>query len=206
MNPNRSPSSQTADARASAVWTRFVGLFGGDAVRRRFGDSAPAEWVAIIAKLTDYDLERGMRRLVYSGRAHMPSLPEFLRLCRVVGQSDDIAEGPRPLQLEAPEDRRFDAWAMTANRHLLAYVLEHTALRTRRYAPDWTTDGHRVTPGPEAIRRTAVLVRWKNEWAQRMRDGADAHGVDVDDQRDVWANCMRLAESEIDALAQARAA
>lgn len=199
------PPSPSAD-RAGSVWVRFVGMFGGDAVRRRYGDTAPVEWVAMLARLTDYELERGMRRLVYSGRGHVPSLPEFVKLCRTIGQADDISEGPQAPQLPAPDNDHFDVWGIAANRHLLAYVLERTPRRTRRYAPDWTSRGGTVHPGPETIERTAILVKWKNEWADRMRAIADDHGVDAADQRDIWANCMTLAENEIDALARQQAA
>lgn len=205
MNPRPPHYSPNTD-RAPEVWRRLIGLFGGDSVRRKYGDTPPAEWVSVIAKLTDYDLERGMRRLVHSGRGHVPSLPEFAKLCRTVGHADDVPDAPPGPQLSAPEDSRFDDWGVTANRHLLAYVLKHTVVRTRRYAPDWTTRGAVVTPGPEAIRRTAVLVKWKNEWASRMRAAADEKGVPVEDQRDIWANCMALAEAELDAMAQREAA
>lgn len=186
--------------RAPEVWRRLIGLFGGDSVRRKYGDTPPGEWVSVIAKLNDYDLERGMRRLVHSGCGHIPSLPEFVKLCRAIGAHDEINEGPQLPRLSAPEDHGFDAWAMTANRHLLAYVLKHTARHTRRYAPDYTASHGIVTPGPETRERTAVLVKWKNEWAARMRSVADEHGVDTEDQRDLWANCMTLAEAELDAL------
>jgi hypothetical protein len=202
----RPPHYSSSTDRAPEVWRRLIGLFGGDSVRRKYGDTPPTEWASVIAKLNDYDLERGMRRLVHSGRGHVPSLPEFVKLCRTVGQADDVPDAPQNPQLSAPDDGRFDDWAMTANRHLLAYVFKHTALRTRRYAPGWTSGGGVVTPGPESRARTAVLVKWKNEWAARMRAAADEHGVNVEDQRDIWANCMALAEAELDAMAQRQAA
>lgn len=187
-----------APDRTAEIWRRLVGLFGGDSVRRKYGDTPPDEWAAMIPRMSDYDLERGLRRLVHSGRGHVPSLPEFVRLCKAVGQHDDMPDAPRALALPPPVEAD-DVWLIAANRHLLGYVLNHTARRTRRFAPDWSC-GTPIHPGPKAIARTAILVRWARQWADQMRAAATPQGVDVADQKDVWANCMRRAESEIDAL------
>ncbi len=67
-NPKNTPQS-----RADELWQRFVGLFGGESVKRKFGDDPPDEWVGVLAQLSDYQLERGMRRLLRSGKSTPPS-------------------------------------------------------------------------------------------------------------------------------------
>src|SRR5436309_15731923 len=116
MNPTKSPHS-----RASEVWARLVGLFGGETVARKFGDEPPAEWVGVISQLTGYQLERGMKRLLASGKASIPSLPEFRRMC--VEVSNDDLDPPRSVGLIAEPAYPGDAWDMAANRHLLAHIL-----------------------------------------------------------------------------------
>lgn len=99
-------------SRCSDLWQRLIGLFGADAVRRKFGDSPPPEWVSVIASLDDFQLQRGMRRLVYSGKAHVPTLPEFVKLCRTVGIEDEGPSEPAGPALEDPVMR------MPHHRHL----------------------------------------------------------------------------------------
>lgn len=124
-----------------------------------------------------------MRRIVLGSVAHVPSLPEFVKLCRTVGNDDSMGDEPPTQQLiSPPEDApgtQFDNWGCAANRHLLAYILR--AVKDRR-----------------AVVGTNVLVRFKNLWADQMRLSADPKGeVPIDEQQDVWAECMRRAEEEI---------
>lgn len=175
MNPTKFPAS-----RASEVWQRLVGLFGGESVSRKFGDEPPAEWVGVLAQLNDYQLERGMRRLLASGKAHVPSLPEFRRLCVEVSNDDLDIPSPAVPRLEGPSSWKGDDWDMTANRHLLAHILR--AAQERRYY------------NPE---QTAVLVAYKKAWAQDMREEVVNGEVPVTRQRETWAQCMQRAESEV---------
>src|SRR5262245_3625118 len=188
MNPDSQPS------RANEVWRRFTGLFGGDAVERKFGKTPPAEWASVIGKLKDYELERGMRRLVHSGRDAVPSLPAFTKLCRTI-QDDSIDEGPRALALPSPDSRQFDRWAIAANNRLLGYVMRQGVER-RYYNAD----------------ETGVLVGYKNAWATDMRE-AIVHpetGEIVDYspaiQQEQWDECMRRAEERIHEMRRSKAA
>src|SRR3954468_12717023 len=67
---------------ATEVWRRLIGMFGADAVERKFGREIPAEWTAMCSRLNEFQIHRGIRQLAYSGKAHVPSLPEFVKLCR----------------------------------------------------------------------------------------------------------------------------
>ena len=65
---------------AERLWRHFVGLFGGDAVERKYGKTIPPEWPLVLAKIEPRKLDRGMRRLLHSGRDQVPTLPAFVRM------------------------------------------------------------------------------------------------------------------------------
>jgi hypothetical protein len=173
MNP-------TAQDRTFSLWRRFGGLFGGDAVERKFGPNPPVEWVEMVGRMNDFELQRGLRRLVASGKAHVPTLPEFVKLCRAVGDDAEFGGSKATNALPAPPPAITDVWGSAANTHLLGYVLGH--------AKDFR--------GPDCGRRTEILVRWKNEWARLMRD-SDESEREVPAQKSLWAACMNQAETEI---------
>lgn len=135
-----------------------------------------------IAHLNDYQLQKGMRRVVFSGKATALSLPEFVKLCRTVGHSDEVPDVSPPTAQQAltHEDQEFDNWAMEANQHFLAYVLRKLSEK-RCFNPD----------------ETRILVRFKNLWADQMRLSATTEGVPIEEQKDVWSECIRRAEEEI---------
>ena len=180
---NQKPS--LSHSRAVELWTRFVGLFGGDSVARKFGDVPPAEWIGVVAQLTDYQLERGMCRLLASGRAHVPSLPEFRRLCTAI-RNDELDAPNGAVPMAALEHWSGDRWVSEANRHLLGHVLQQ---------------GHRrVYYDAEA---THALVGYKNAWARDCREATPAPSIEL--QREWWNGCMARAEAEILATRAAQA-
>lgn len=182
MNPS------PAQSRADEVWRRFVGMFGGDSVERKYGRTPPPEWTAMLSKLKDFEIDRGVRRLAYSGRDALPSLPAFTKLCRAV-QDDAIDEGSRPLALSGPDNRQFDRWDIAGNYRLLAYILR--AGVERRYYD---------------AKATEILVGYKQAWTTDMREGSAnsetgevVHYV-LESQQKQWDECMRRAEEQISAL------
>lgn len=133
--------------------------------------------------LNDYQLGQGMRRLVFSGKPHPPTLPEFMKLCRTVGHDDSIPDQPPVPSVPAlTADDQYDEWAKAANLHLLGVVTR--AVRDRRKFDE-----------PQ----TRILVRYKNLWSDQMRLSATSEGVPVPEQQEVWAECMKRAEAEISA-------
>lgn len=199
--------------RADEVWARIVGLFGGDAVKRKYGPSMPAEWRGIIAKLDAVQLERGMRRLVYSGRDQVPSLPAFVKLCRAVGD-DTIDDEPQAPALPNPDRWQGDDWDNAANRHLLAHITRKLAANPAHYGRgasfkalrasekdlrDLGLDRHSLDATPRFVDNIQRLVGAKNAWAADMRDLAQ-HGnavVDLDVQRECWDDYIGGAERQI---------
>lgn len=165
------------------------GLFGADALERKFGREIPTEWRGIVERMPIPELERGMRRLVYSGKAHVPTLPEFVKLCKAVGDDAEYGGPKGTAALPPPAQTVTDAWGAVANRHLLAYVLKHHA----QFRGGMRYGGH---PLPWLTTRTQILVRWKNEWARLMREADDADR-EPQAQKTLWQACMAQAEDEI---------
>lgn len=188
-NPN-----QLAQSRAAEVWQRFAGLFGAESLKRKYGTSPPGEWVGVLGRLDARELERGMRRLVHSGRDQLPTLPAFVRLCRSFG-SDDINEGPSQQRPALPNPvNGVDAWLERANHHLLAHIM-----RCVQSNPLWY--GRRESD--EMHRAMTALVRAKNTWAEEMRDlAANQEGglVDAELQKSCWADYINAAEREVAAI------
>lgn len=167
--------------RANQVWGRLAGCFG-ESLIRKFGEEPPSEWIGAISRLNDYQLQQGIRRVVYSGKAAAPSLPEFVKLCRTVGQADDVPDDPqatKPQMLEYTGGN-FDKWDIAGNRHLFAYVLRK--LDKKRCFDE---------------RETKILVRFKNLWADQMRLSAGDETVPVEEQVEVWEECIKRAETEM---------
>lgn len=196
----KEPPSHT---RANEVWTRFVGMFGGPAVERKFGPSPPPEWIALLGRLNDFQIDRGIRRLAYNGAKDVPSLPQFTSLCRAVG-SDEYDEGPQRIALPAPDTRKFDGCEIQSNFRFLNYV-------KARFQ-----DEPRAWGAPNSIQQaeaTQIAVRYKNAWAQDMREFKSTDSqtgklvpYTLAEQDLHWNECMRRAESDIAAYMQAAAA
>jgi hypothetical protein len=112
-----------------------------------------------------------------------------------------------PEPYKAPDDGwRGDRWDIAANRHLLGHITRQLAINSQRYGRPATYHGLKtlMTPNadasPEFVRNVHVLVEHKKRWAATMReiDAANGgNGIPVDEQREVWAECMRLAEAQI---------
>lgn len=188
------PNENSPQSRANDLWKRFVGMFGGDSVERKYGLTPPPEWIAMVGRLKGFELDRGVRRLAYSGAVGMPSLPAFTKLCRAVGD-DSVDEGPKPIALPNPDTWQGDEWDMTANRHLLAYLMRGV-LAKRTYTPA----------------ETQVLVAYKKAWSQDMREwGVNQETGEilvpsVEDRKRTWEECIQRAETDIAALRRKAAA
>lgn len=178
--------------RADSLWRRFAGMFGAEALARKYGDSPPPEWRVSLDRLKDFELERGMRRLVYSGKPHIPSLPEFLRLCREVGGDDhasaDARQMPPSRQLaQQPVPR----WSEQANIHLLGHISRQARKRVY-YATQ------------ELIQ---PLIEAKNAWAEDMREAETEGRLPADNGREWWDYAIGNAERAVELVrAQQRAA
>jgi hypothetical protein len=119
-----------------------------------------------------------MRRLVHSGRAHVPSLPEFVRLCRTVGNDEEFGGDP-PKALPAPDEFQGDGWDLSANRHLLGHLVRSIAIDRRKYTRE----------------EVGRLVDAKKAWAADMRDLSRNGEVPIEMQRTVWTDYIGRAQA-----------
>lgn len=170
--------------------------FYGDGLLRKFDAAPPPEWIEAVGMLKDSEITRGLRRIMFgAGAKGVPSLPEFVRICRLIGD-DAPDEGPSQLvALPSVDAGKYDYWDAKANSRFLRYV------------------GHRLIDHPRAWGKggsrqqadaTRIAVGYKKAWAQDMRDAdqVDAGSGEIvrlaeAEQDRLWADCMKRAEADI---------
>lgn len=157
----------TPKTLAEQLWQHLGSLFGVDALKRKYGLTPPMAWTSALSHLSPRQLRHGIDRLTNSGSAQIPSLPQFLAMCRDAREFEPGFDAPR---IDGP---KFDAWAVAANHHFMAYVWGH--------AKGWTEE------------HTRIFVQYKNAWADDCR--ALGNSVPVDQQKAMWADCMARAEA-----------
>lgn len=140
-----------------------MGCFG-EALVRKFGEEPPEEWALAIGSLDARQIARGLRRVVYGWKGPPPNLPDFMRLCRSIGDDGEFEPEPTPPRpvIEGPQ---CDDWELTANRHLLAHILKHL--------------------GKFSVEQVHEMVRGKKLWAQDMRD-LGGKNIDPELQKACW--------------------
>lgn len=189
--------------RAIAVWSRLLGVFG-DGLVRKFGEEPPEEWIDAIGDLNDFQIRRGIKRLVFSWKGGAPNLPDFVRYCRAIGD-DAPDEGPTqhvPMpQIEGP---KFDQWDISANIRFWKYITHRLTESYRPWGAPWST---------EHAECTRIAVRYKNAWAQDMREAMtmnEATGEIVpppdQEQSRLFGECMKRAEADITVYRAGKAA
>lgn len=174
--------------------------FFGDSLLRKFDAEPPDEWVAAINALSDFQLERGLKRLLFSWKGAPPNLPDFMRLCRAIG--DEFDDGPKPKALAAPDTWKGDHWDITANIKFWKYITHRLTESYRPWGAAWTE---------EHAACTRIAVAYKNAWAQDMREYADEETGEVGKPPQeygdrMFADCMRRAEADIAAYRLEKAA
>ncbi len=171
------------------MWKILLGIFGADALKRKFGDSPPEPWIQMLAQIPDAHLRRGLRKLPFTGWPHVPSLPQFIKLCR-----DPEDDAPPRLTHHAPEAR---SWLSAGNSHLFAYLMRVNLTRPTWFGP-LPTDMSGPTH-PLADEATRWCVEAKDQWVADMDDISTHNGgsVPLDIQREVWKSCMDPVEKRI---------
>lgn len=147
----------------------------------------------------------GLSELTDPSEARVPTAGKLWDLRRKLRKLPD----PRPLELTPPPADKLDGWDVNANLLLLDYVTRGLLPKVvgmrgvpmpdgARYAPDSSyVDKNRcVSVGAQTVERTAILVKYKTAWAVDMREDRAEHG-NLDGKKH-WADCMALAEAEID--------
>lgn len=91
----------------------------GNRFTREYGDSAPETWARTIKSLRDYELTRGLRRLLSFGSGSPPTLPQFVKACRAV-DPDDVVRPGNTAKLPPPNIDHYDAFG---SRMLFTFLL-----------------------------------------------------------------------------------
>jgi len=178
--------------------------FFGDGLLRKFGDEPPEEWIEAIDALNDFQLRRGFKRLTFSWKGGVPNLPDFVRYCRAIGD-DAPDEGPSH-QVSVPqiEGPKFDGWDIGGNIRFWQYITHRLTESYRPWGAPWSE---------EHAECTRIAVRYKNAWAQDMRESEtmDTNTGEItrlteQEQACQFAKCMARAEDDILQFRQRKAA
>lgn len=90
----------------------------GSRLTRDFGESVPETWKKAIQNLDELSLQRGLRNLLRTGSASVPTLPVFVKACRTIGEDD----GPsRPVENALPGPQ-YDPYHAHAQKCLSVYL------------------------------------------------------------------------------------
>jgi hypothetical protein len=158
-----------------------LGLYG-DSLLRKFGPEPPDEWAAAWTQVNEHQLARGMRRLLFSGKGHAPTLPEFMKLCRSIG-NDEFDDGSSSAPaLPNPSNWTGDAWDIEANHHFLAYVMRRVLAKQSI-----------------SQRELPAFLTMKAAWARDCREYIDEATGEIGkpsiaEQKLWWADVMNTAE------------
>lgn len=177
----------------------LAALFG--AHNRTVWDGAASGYWKGLSKMSLMQFERcvekALEKLAHAERgvSKIPTVAELWDISR------GIRSYERPVTTDEPK-WLGDDWDTAANLILLGYFdrqKEHG--RMERYAPDspYSAKAHHVVVGPLTKERTAIMVKWKNAWARDMREDRALYDGKLDGKK-AWADCMALAEKELDAL------
>lgn len=161
-------------SRADQVWRHLSGLFGAEALKRKFGSRPPAEWDGALRSLSDAQIANGVGQLLSSGAVHLPSLPEFLAYCRQAREFEDRSEFQR---LDAPQ---FTAWEFEGNLHLLDHVKR--CAEKKQYFD---------------AAATKILLEHKRAWVDDMEVADMGKGVPIEQQKAAWVDVMEAAMKRI---------
>ena len=149
-------------------------------------DRGPAYWRG----LGKMELRTFVRVIEFALGEHGPEKIPTTRQCW------SIAKAARPTyQPPAPPAGKQwtgDRYDMEGNLRLMALVRAGGT----RYAPDASYDSntHQSTPGPLTHAYTAILIQWRNSWAEDCRVELNPTPTT---RSAAWADCMRIAHDQI---------
>jgi hypothetical protein len=150
-------------SKAQTVWQHLAGLFGADALERKFGPDPPPEWEAALSDLNDAQLHHGLQSLMRTGGDRVPTLPQFIAACR---DNREFSRAGTDRALAPPDQN----WELAGNRHLIALA----ARRGLEHKPIYEDEARRLWAS-------------KNDWAKCMRGSQEHDGsVDIETQKAMW--------------------
>lgn len=98
----------------------------GTRLTRDFGESVPEPWKQAIASLKRHEIDRGLRRLTAGGSGSPPTLPQFMKACKTIGEEEGPSRPATKPQLPAPE---IDNFTRAANHWMFNYLRQRTTSR-----------------------------------------------------------------------------
>jgi hypothetical protein len=96
----------------------------GQRFLRDFGDSPPEPWISACGALKDHEIKRGLARLANTGSGSSPTLPQFVKACRTVGE-DDGPKGPRGTRESLPPPQHQEQWHRWGQLALLKFLVKY---------------------------------------------------------------------------------
>ena len=187
-----------------------MGLFG-DALLRKFGQEPPEEWIAAMSMLTDFQLERGLKRMVFTWKGGPPNLPDFMRICRAIGD-DDFDTPKQQTALPRRDDFTGDLWDIAGNMRLLKHITTILAANSKALGKVLPMREVRDSTGRvlhleshasrEQISATELLVAYKKAWSQDMREYVDSKTGEIGhpplaEQDRLWDDTIARAMADI---------
>lgn len=136
--------SQNSVDRADIAWTTLVEMYAGR-LTRDYGESVPNAWRRAINGMRDYEVERGLRRLLMDGSQSPPTLPAFVKACRQPGEA-----GESSLTTPSLPGPSYDDFHRYGQKALLSFLM------------------HAETPPPEPV--MAALISAKNKLVNDFRE------------------------------------
>lgn len=151
--------------------------------------------------------------MLASGMGSVPTLPQFLRFARTIGEDfgNDPLPQPTPQALQGPQ---IDPWVVQGNLWLLTHIRNQLAEKPMRWGrpasppamqlqPNQLQDEgmhpHKLDASPEFVANVGRLVEAKNQWAADMKDLGrnDPQGrVPMPTAKAIWADYIQRAESK----------
>lgn len=187
-----------------------MGLFG-DALLRKFDSEPPEEWVAAISMLNDFQLERGLKRMVFTWKGGPPNLPDFVRICRAIGD-DDFDTPKQQIALPRRDEFKGDHWDIAGNMRLLKHITTLLAANSAALGKVLPVREVRSASGAliclesqassEQVSATELLVAYKKAWSQDMREYVDSETGEIGrppfaEQERTWNGVMDRAMADI---------
>lgn len=123
----------------------------GTRLTRDFGVLVPEPWASAIRTLNDRQIQRGMRKLIDIGSTSTPTLPAFVKACRMLDDEDE-----RPGRANVPALPGYDDYHLLGQRWLFAFLLKQGGV------------------GPEKLPK---LIAAKNRIVEQFRAGGDIDGT-----------------------------
>lgn len=105
-------------------------MFGSKFISN-YGEKPSQMWTASINGFKDYEIQRGLRKLLYKGSGTPPTLPQFMAACKY-SEDEDSAPNPSIIALPSQSSQYDEPVWSHGQKCLLTYLWKSS----RRYSDD----------------------------------------------------------------------